>query len=206
MSRKYLIASSFCLAGVMIDQVSKTLIKKYLEPIRYSSVFDGFLEFRYAENEGMAFGMFPNIHVDYRVFVFCGITLVAVLIIGRLLRQADHSSIQLPAALGLILSGAFGNLIDRFRWGYVVDFIRSRIWNDYWWPTFNLADTFITVGIVLLIFDTLFAREPGEDGEEEVLGSPETDGGDGPPLAETAPDPDESEPEVGSLGLEANDH
>jgi signal peptidase II len=120
------------------------------------------LEFRYAENPGMALGFLRDIEPAFRLPLFTGVVLVAFLIIMNLLRQAGETSRRLPVAMGCILAGAFGNLADRYRFdGVVVDFIRVWVWRParFEWPTFNLADSFITIGIALLIVDMLFGAE-----------------------------------------------
>lgn len=175
--RKYAIALAICAAGVTIDQVTKSLINASLSPLRQVTVIPGFIELHYAQNTGMAFGLFPNIPAEWRVPFFSLVTFFAVAIIFHLLRQAPALALRFPAALGLILSGAFGNLIDRFRWRYVVDFIKVYYNppNGYW-PIFNAADIFISVGIGLLILDTFLARDDEaeeEDGEAESAGEEE---------------------------------
>jgi signal peptidase II len=170
LQRKYKIVLALTPILVFIDQASKGMIREALSPARVITVLPGFLQFRYAENPGMAFGLLPNLPSAWRTPFFCTITLFALLIIVHLLRQAPDRAIKLPVALGMILSGALGNLTDRFRWGVVIDFIRAQIWPpaNYYWPTFNLADSFITIGIALLILDTLFTKEESLLTEKEV--------------------------------------
>lgn len=169
MNRKYIIASIICLVGFSLDQISKLIIRDVLAPRGRLDIISGFLDFRYAENSGMAFGLLQGFSPALRTPLFSMVTLVAVIIIIHLLRQSPAGSIRLPVALGFILSGAFGNLINRFQWGAVVDFIRVRLWPpaNYYWPTFNLADSFITVGICLLVLDTLLVKEEDEEPEGE---------------------------------------
>ncbi len=156
-----------------MDKLSKILIYNSLGPgnklpTGKMELIKDFFFFRYAENEGIAFGLLQDIPEFFRIPLFSSIALVAVIIIWHLLKQCPKDSIRLPIALGLILSGAFGNLTDRFHWGFVVDFILVRLWppSNYYWPTFNLADTFISMGIIVLVFDTLFMQEPGPELEE----------------------------------------
>jgi len=161
LQKKYKIFLLLTPACLLCDQVVKTVVRETLAPMRSIEIIPGFWQLRYAENTGMAFGMLPNLPEAYRVPLFSVITLIAAAIIFHLFRQAPGRSLRLPAALSMILSGALGNLTDRFRWGVVVDFIRVQIWppSHYFWPTFNLADVFISVGIALLILDTLLAGE-----------------------------------------------
>jgi signal peptidase II len=162
LKRKYLIAPLILLAAYIGDQLSKTIAREELFPNRAVIILANHLEFKYAENPGMAFGFFTNLSDGLRLPLFTLITLTAVVIIAHLLRQAPDKAVRLPVALGFILSGAFGNLTDRYRFdGVVVDFIRVWLWRPsrFSWPTFNLADTFITIGILLLVLDMFLMAE-----------------------------------------------
>jgi len=171
MKRKYKIAAIVCPLALAVDQLTKTMARSKLAPRDSVDLIPGWLELRYAENTGMAFGMMQGLDPGLRTPLFTIITILAVLIIFHLLRQAPGRSVKLPLGLGFILAGAFGNLVDRFRWGVVVDFIRAVVWppSNYYWPTFNMADTFITVGIALLVVDTLFAEEEPGGAEQDAL-------------------------------------
>ncbi|MFO8057029.1 MAG: signal peptidase II [bacterium] len=185
LKRKYIIALSVFAVAVVADQYTKFLVSEHLYQAK-KEIIPGFLDFKYAENPGMAFGMLQDLKESFRVPLFTGITVVAVFIIFHLLRQAPAASRRMPTAMGLILSGAVGNLLDRFQGnGSVVDFIRVRLWppSNFHWPTFNLADTFITIGIFLLLLDMFFSgeeefQESGSESREEEQGSDmETQGG-----------------------------
>lgn len=185
MKRKYIIAFAVCLAALSLDQISKTKIRSlYYDTMEEQlySFLPGVFEFRYAENTGMAFGMLQYLNPGLRLPLFSLITLIAVTIIIHLLRQAPGRAVLLPSSLGFILSGAFGNLTDRYRWGVVVDFIRVQITKNYSWPTFNLADTFITVGIALLILDTILQSE--KVGEKQIPSSLPASSPEAPPSEE----------------------
>lgn len=174
--KKYLVASTLFVLAFALDQATKVMARAALSPLRYIEVIPGYLEFRYAENTGIAFGLFNNLPTGLKLPLFSFITLVAVGIIIHLLRHAPAGALRLPAALGLVLAGALGNLTDRFHWPGVVDFIRVQAWPPagYYWPTFNVADIAISCGIALLIIDTLFSREPEEEASAAPTpGSPE---------------------------------
>ncbi len=195
MHRKYRIATAVCVLFVIADQTSKTIIKALLAPNGRVPIINGVFDLNYAENTGMAFGMLQNMEPAWiRTPLFTAITVIALIIIVHLLSQTPERSFRLPIGLGLILSGAFGNLIDRFRWGVVVDFIRVKVWPpaNFYWPTFNLADTFITLGIVLLLLDTIFARE--ELAEEPAEEAPQP-GEDLDVALETGEDPGDAQKE-----------
>jgi len=158
MSRKYWFLMLLTPFLVAADQGSKTVVENSFSHAARMDIIPGLLNLVYARNPGMAFGMLIDLPETWRLPLFLGISVLAVLIIGHLFRQTAAKAVLMPAALALILSGAIGNLTDRFRWGYVVDFIQMH-WRQHYWPTFNVADSAISVGIALLILDTLFTAE-----------------------------------------------
>ncbi len=188
LQRKYIITLVIFAVAVFLDQYSKALISEHLYHAK-KEIIPGFLDFKYAENPGMAFGMLQDLKDSWRIPLFSVITLVAVIIIFHLLRQAPAASRRLPAAMGLILSGAVGNLADRFQGnGSVVDFIRVRLWppSNFHWPTFNLADTFISLGILLLLLDMFFSDDEHFGQEELTEEAPEGPAGSEGPKERSA--------------------
>ena len=143
---------------LILDQASKLIIHKVLAPFRVISVIPGYVEFVFVTNRGLVFGMFSDQLGSASTWIFLGFTVIAFAIIVHLFFRTDRSAVLLPLALSLVLAGALGNLIDRFRWGYVVDFIHIHI-GRYAWPTFNIADVAITLGIIFLLIDS-FRPEP----------------------------------------------
>lgn len=115
---------------------------------------DGYLELRYAENCGAAFGMLDESPRWLRATVFFG---AGAFWVGALLFMfVSGTGGRLFAwSVPFILSGAVGNLIDRARLGYVVDFVRFHLQNGWEWPTFNVADVTIAIGIGLFLLDSL---------------------------------------------------
>jgi signal peptidase II len=116
------------------------------------TVFESWFNFKLAGNKGAAFGLFNGMSDSYRVLFFVIISLVAVAVIITLYRKADGEKLQ-RFALTMILGGAVGNLIDRIRLGYVIDFIDWHYGAKHW-PTFNIADVAISVGVGLLLIDS----------------------------------------------------
>jgi signal peptidase II len=114
--------------------------------------------FNYVRNLGAAWGALSNLPDVVRIPFFYGVTIFAVIIIGLYLRSTPPHHRSATFALALILSGAVGNFIDRIRYGYVIDWIDVR-WNILGWrydfPNFNLADSAITGGVMLLLLDML---------------------------------------------------
>jgi signal peptidase II len=129
---------------------------------RAVGVVDGWLELRYAENCGAAFGMLDEAPRWIRASIFFTAAAVAIVaLLGMYVKGAGGP--MFAAAVPLIVSGALGNLVDRVRLGYVVDFIRLyHVFDSGPWeyPTFNIADSTITVGVVLLFLDGL--RKPAD--------------------------------------------
>lgn len=129
---------------------------------------DGYLDLSYAENRGAAFGMLRDAPKWVRATLFTAAAVLATVILMWMF-VAGHGGPLFAWSVPLIVSGALGNMIDRWRLGYVVDFIRFHI-NDGWeWPTFNIADCTITVGVVFLLLDGLRkqALPPEEAGAGE---------------------------------------
>lgn len=151
------LAAAAGLAVLVLDQATKLLALASLVPGRPVSVIDGFLALTLVLNPGIAFGIFGATPPDWRWLVallsLCALSILAVLS-ARLLPAGG-----VPAALGLglIFGGAIGNLIDRGRFGAVVDFI-DLYWRGYHWPAFNVADSAITVGASLLALRLVFSR------------------------------------------------
>jgi signal peptidase II len=119
-------------------------------------LIDGYLELRYAENCGAAFGVFNHGPHWLRLALFAPAALAATL--GLLwLYYTGYGGRLFTISVPLIASGALGNLIDRFRLGYVVDFIRFHVHDAFVYPTFNIADCTITVGVALLLIEGFIA-------------------------------------------------
>ncbi len=140
------------LAGwvIVLDQISKLWVSQHFVYGEQLPVIDGFFSLVLAHNTGAAFSMLAHAGGLQR-WLFTAIAVGASVWIVRLLRQ--HASEKLfVLALSLILGGALGNLIDRIAYGYVVDFLLFY-WHPYYFPAFNLADSAITLGAILLFLD-----------------------------------------------------
>jgi len=107
----------------------------------------GPLSLTHIQNTGSAFGLFAN-----QTFLLTIVAIAGLVIILLFYRQIPQSNIWGTLALSLVFSGALGNLIDRLRFGYVTDFIYVRLWHNFYWPAFNVADSAITIGTIALIF------------------------------------------------------
>lgn len=126
------------------------------------TVIDGFWTFHYRENRGAAFSLLAKVPSEVRVPFFVLTTLLALGFMANYLRKLGPEKKVLSAALILVAGGAVGNLLDRLYLGYVIDFIHWYA-GKYSWPTFNVADSAITVGAVLLAIDAIFSRDAKTD-------------------------------------------
>jgi signal peptidase II len=145
---------------ILLDQLTKHLVTRFLDLHEYRSLVDGVLSLSHVQNHGAAFGILSDAELPYQAAVFSALSLLALCAIaGYALRLPPEPRLPL-FALSLVLGGALGNLVDRLRLGYVVDFIHVY-WKRYQWPDFNVADSAITVGVALLIVDIL--RSPQSD-------------------------------------------
>ncbi|NBB93906.1 MAG: lipoprotein signal peptidase [Gammaproteobacteria bacterium] len=137
---------------VALDLFTKQLAMQHLELYRPNAVFS-WLNMTLAHNTGAAFSFLAGGSGWQRWFLSAvAVIIVAVLLVW--LWRLPHRARLLPSALALVIGGAIGNLIDRLRFGYVVDFIDVH-YAGWHWPAFNLADSAIVVGVILLLLDSL---------------------------------------------------
>jgi signal peptidase II len=131
-------------------------------PTRVVKLIDGYLEFRYAENCGAAFGMLRTAPSWVRAVIF-GVAGVGACIVLTFMFMRGTGGKLFAWSVPLVLSGAIGNLTDRVRHGFVVDFIRFHIRNNWEYPTFNVADIAIAFGVGFLLLDGLKKPDPRGD-------------------------------------------
>ena len=162
MSKRNVLFVLVGVVGVVLDQLTKIWIRQNLELHRGRiQVIDGFFELVHVENTGAAFGMLSG--QSWAMYVFIPFTLIAVGVLVSLLRELPDDAVFMPITLGLILAGAIGNFIDRAMYQAVTDFLRFFLesgalydWlvlNGFMheWPSFNVADICICVGVALFI-------------------------------------------------------
>ena len=146
------------LVSVLLDQATKIAVDTNLSFTDRIPVIEDFFYITHARNPGAAFGLFGDAPVAIRLTLFIGITLVALGMVVNFYRKLAPGDRFSALSLGLILGGAVGNLIDRVFRGEVVDFLHFRLWGGYQWPDFNLADSFIVVGVAFLVIELLAAE------------------------------------------------
>ena len=142
--RDILIFALIVVLVVILDQFSKQWIRDNIA-LGGSLPALGQLTIVHVQNTGSAFGMFTDQAFLLSIIAIAG--LVVVLMFFRYLKQLGLAG---GIALSLIFAGALGNLIDRLRLGHVTDFIYVRLWNNFYWPAFNVADSAITIGALML--------------------------------------------------------
>ncbi len=157
-SGKYVLVLSIALVIVVFDQITKIWIDTDMKLYESIPVFDGWFSLTYVRNTGAAFSMFADMSETYRVPFFSGVAVVAVAAILYFVRSTPASQKIVLIACGFVLGGAVGNLIDRVTYGSVIDFL-DVYYGDWHWPAFNVADSFISIGVVLLLISSVFTRD-----------------------------------------------
>jgi len=143
---------------MILDQALKYYIQQTMRLHETIIVIPGFFHLTYIRNPGAAFGLLANQGNGFR-FVFFGLTtLVALALLGTLLYKTPADQWIMPLAISLVLGGALGNMVDRIRFGEVVDFLDFFV-NGFHWPAFNLADSAITIGVTILLIHFFLERQ-----------------------------------------------
>jgi signal peptidase II len=130
-------------------------------------VIEGFWDWHYEENPGAAWSIFARADERFRVIFLCTVSIAALGFIIGFIRKLSDSQRHVVFALSLVAGGAVGNLLDRLRLGYVIDFI-SWYAGSYRWPTFNVADSAISTGVALLALSMLRDLGPKTKPQNEV--------------------------------------
>jgi len=136
---------------VLIDQLSKFWAREYLKPAIRTDFIPSLLEFKYAENTGMAFSFLASEPLILTILI----SIINVGLLFYFLKEA-----QPPLFLIFIFAGAFSNLLDRYLFGFVTDFINPIFMN---FAIFNLADVFLNIGLAFYLLDTIFSGTAPKD-------------------------------------------
>jgi len=141
MKNKYITIFSIAIVIVLIDQLTKFLIKTNFQLKQSSPIIKNFFHLTYIHNFGAGFGILQGQRL---ILLFISLVVVGVIFFN--LDKIKEKETLLQVLVGFVLGGAVGNLIDRFTYGFVIDFLDFQIW-----PIFNVADSFVTIGIIGLI-------------------------------------------------------
>lgn len=158
---KYAVVGTIAALVIFADQLTKSLIRQHIPLYESVVVIPGFFQITHFTNTGGAFGIFSGAHDALRLPFFLTMSMLAVGALVLFLRRVPAHQYVLIAALGGILGGAIGNFIDRALAGEVTDFLYVH-WHDYYWPAFNVADSFISTGMVILLGYSLFNKDPAD--------------------------------------------
>lgn len=135
---------------LILDQFTKFLILKFIPENQSIVIIKNIFHLTLVKNTGAAFGIFRGAHPFLTIISLIAIIIILTHLRSPALLHKDKVNFKLKISLILILSGAMGNLIDRLRYGYIIDFLDFRIW-----PVFNIADSSITIGAILLGYSLL---------------------------------------------------
>lgn len=155
--------------ALLIDKVTKLWIVDRFAYGERMTIIDGFFNLTHVRNPGGAFSFLATLPEDARQVFFLGTGVVAIVLLGVFLWKLENDQWLSAMAIGAVLGGAIGNLTDRLVYGEVIDFLDFRLIGGYIWPTFNMADCWIVVGVGILMIEMFFEEEeiepPTDDGE-----------------------------------------
>lgn len=144
---------------VVLDQTTKLLVLAKMPLYHTIAVIPGFFNLTHIRNPGGAFGFMAAGSQPIRNLLFIGVSAIAMGLIVYFYRSTPKTHAYLASALAMIFGGAVGNLVDRLRFGEVVDFLDVYV-GTYHWPAFNVADSAITVGITIFIAHVVLGKMP----------------------------------------------
>jgi signal peptidase II len=143
-----------------LDQITKQWV---IATIHYGDVIEvipGLFDLTHVRNPGGAFSFFADGPLEQRMLFFVGTTVLAIVLLLVFFRRLEPEERLASLALGTIMGGAMGNLIDRLVYREVIDFLDIHLLGGYTWPTFNVADSAIVIGVGLLIAEIFIVGEP----------------------------------------------
>ena len=141
MNKKNILIFSTALIIVLTDQLTKFFIRKNFKLNESIPIIKNIFHLTYITNTGSAFGLFKNFNLFFIIF-----SIIVIIVILYFIKKVKENEKFIQFAVGLLLGGTIGNLIDRIAYGSVIDFIDFRIW-----PVFNVADSAVTISVILLI-------------------------------------------------------
>jgi len=159
LSRKTTVLLPVFLAALVIDQLTKTWIVARFSYGEQLVLIPDFFNLTHVRNPGGAFSFLATMSADLRQSFFLGTGALAVVLLLAFFRRLEPGEWLSAAAIGAVLGGAIGNLTDRVVYGEVIDFLDFRLLGGYVWPTFNMADTWIVVGVGVLMLEMFLEPE-----------------------------------------------
>ena len=160
--RKYSVVAAIAAAVLVLDQLTKWYVRRTVSLYESIAVIDSLFNITHVRNSGGAFSLLAGSSRAVRLPFFLLVSMVAVVVLLFFVRRVRPEQRLLLFALGVILGGALGNFADRLVYGEVTDFLDFH-WRGYYWPAFNVADSCITVGMLILLFHSLLVQEETSD-------------------------------------------
>ena len=160
MSAKWKMVLGWVLTILVLDQLTKMIVDRTMSLHQSIPIIDGFFSLTYVRNTGAAFGIFSGSHEAFRLPFLILVSVLALGFVVVMLKRLRDEETGLITALSFIIGGAIGNLVDRVLYGEVIDFL-DFYWSNYHWPAFNVADSCITVGVLITLYYLIKAK--GED-------------------------------------------
>ncbi len=146
---------------LLLDRITKRVVAGNIALHDSVLVIPGFFRLTHVQNTGAAFGLFAESPAQWKVGALVSFSVLALIVVSALLWKNSHSLSTTTVGLSLILGGAMGNLWDRMFTGRVVDFL-DFYFGSYHWPAFNVADSAIVIGAILLVSEIVFAKSTSE--------------------------------------------
>ncbi len=150
----------------ILDKITKNLISMTYQLGESKSIIGNFFKITYIENQGIAFGLLSDWQHSYKTLILFVISLIAIIIIFKIYRDSKRRFIE-ELSFGLILGGAAGNIFDRIVYQRVVDFFNFGI-GQYRWPFFNIADSCITIGVIIFLIISMFYSKEQKNEADSV--------------------------------------
>ena len=163
---KYALFGAVNLCVIAADQWTKVVVERNMFLNEFITIVPNFFDIRYIRNTGAAFGLMARLPDGARMPFLIGVSILAMALIFYLFVKAEKERTAYVLSLSLVFAGAAGNLIDRIMFGEVRDFLHMHIYNLSW-PIFNIADSAITVGIILLAWELLIVEPRLERAKEK---------------------------------------
>jgi len=148
-------------AVLLLDRLAKWAIAGNIALHDSVVVIPGFFHLTHVQNTGAAFGLFAESTAQWKIGALVSFSVIALIVVSALLWKNGHALTTTAVGLSLILGGATGNLWDRMTSGHVVDFLDFYL-GSYHWPAFNVADSAIVIGAILLVWEVIFAKSGKE--------------------------------------------
>ena len=153
---------------LLLDRLAKWAVASNIPLHDSVTVIPGLFHLTHVQNTGAAFGLFAESSAQWKVGALVSFSVIALIIVSALLWKNSHALSTTTIGLSLILGGATGNLWDRMMTGHVVDFLDFYI-GSYHWPAFNVADSAIVIGAILLVSESVFAKSGSETVKQSAL-------------------------------------